>query len=147
MKKTKIKFEDIKAGDLLEVVVKEFGVKSVMTGIAFHLEVMETGVSRETVWWSTSEGGMIVNTDEDSEIWRVDVTPVKFEDVKQGDKISATSVRADGTEETVVGVADFFDDEEVWHTSWNSKIGVIICTKQLVDNGRQTIEILEREGE
>lgn len=73
MIRTKIKFEDIKAGDLLEVVVVEFGVKSVMTGIAFKREVMETGVSRESIWWATSEGGMIVNTDEESTIYRIDV--------------------------------------------------------------------------
>lgn len=74
MKKTRIAFEDIKAGDLLEVIVKEFGVKSVMTGIAFKLETMDSGKSRPTIWWATSEGGMIVNTDEESAIYRIDVT-------------------------------------------------------------------------
>lgn len=146
MKKTKIEFKDIKAGDLLEVVVKEFGVKSVMTGIAFHREFMETGVSRETVWWSTSEGGMIVNTDEDSEIWRIDVTKVKFEDVRIGDKIRVTSSRADA-DEVVTGVVHSLDEGEVWFTGWETEKGFILCTKQAVNEGRMVVEILEREGE
>lgn len=74
MKKTKIAFEDIKAGDLLEVVVLDAGVKSVLTGVAFKLEILWDGDERTHVYWATSEGGMIVNDEEGAVIHRVEVT-------------------------------------------------------------------------
>ena len=36
MKKTKIKYEDIKAGDLIQTVESAFGVKWELTGIAYE---------------------------------------------------------------------------------------------------------------
>lgn len=73
MKKTKIAFDDIKAGDLLEVVVVDNGVKSVITGIAFKLEILWDGDERTHVYWATSEGGMVVNSEEGADIYRIDV--------------------------------------------------------------------------
>lgn len=142
MKKTRIAFEDIKAGDLLEVVVKEFGVKSVMTGIAFKLERMDSGVSRETIWWATSEGGMIVNTDEDSAIYRIEVGLVKFEDIQKGDSIKVTSKTGNVT--TILeGVATAKVVEAI-SPYWVDEHGHILLFKMLVPETEQTIEILER---
>ncbi len=74
MKKTKIKYEDIKAGDLIEAVFVDFGVKNVLTGVAFEQDVLTTGGSPvQQTWWKTSEGGMIVTKEEKAEIYRIDV--------------------------------------------------------------------------
>lgn len=74
MNKTKIAFKDIKAGDLLKVVVVDAGVRSVLTGVAFKLEILWDGDERTHVYWATSEGGMIVNDEEGATIYRIDVT-------------------------------------------------------------------------
>lgn len=74
MKKTKLEsFEDIKAGDLLEVVLKEDGVLAVITGIAFEREELSISGREVQVWWKTSEGGMIVTNQEEADIFRIDV--------------------------------------------------------------------------
>ena len=141
MIKTKIKFEDIKAGDLLEVVLKEFGVKSVLTGIAYEKETMETGVSRDTIWWSTSEGGMIVNTDEESAIYRIDVTPVEFEDIRKGDKISVTTETENGFALVATGVAENHYKDVMGGESWRTADDQILIVNRWRD---AKIEILER---
>lgn len=66
MKKTKIAFEDIRAGDLLEVTIVDCGVKSVVTGIAFEMEIV--GSFEANHLWLTSEGGMIVAKSEESAV-------------------------------------------------------------------------------
>lgn len=73
MTKTKIAFEDIKAGDLIEVTFVDFGVKNVLTGIAFETDSLNQGGLTQT-WWKTSEGGMIVTKEENADIYRIDVT-------------------------------------------------------------------------
>lgn len=143
MKKTKIAFEDIKAGDLLEVVEEMHGVKTVETAIAFEKQEINHGFSD----WLTSQGGLIVSDATlTGAIYRIDVTPVKFEDVRIGDKIRVTSSRADA-DEVVTGVVHSLDEGEVWFTGWETEKGFILCTKQAVNEGRMVVEILEREGE
>lgn len=148
MIKTKIAFEDIRAGDLLEVVVKDFGVKSVLTGIAFKLERMDTGVSRESIWWATSEGGMIVNTDEDAAIYRIDVREVGFEDVRVGDFLEVTSQIGDHTERVLRGRAhEMHKADASWYDGWYTEDGTRICSRaeSTVTGKSQKIVILERK--
>lgn len=80
MKKTKIAFEDIKAGDLLEIVTSDCGVKIVATGIAFAQDVFDAGRGEPEVHWITSERGLVVAKSEGAAIYRIDVAEVKFED-------------------------------------------------------------------
>jgi len=143
MKKTKIKFEDIKAGDLLEVVVKEFGVRSVMTGVAFKMETMDSGKSRPSIWWATSEDGMLVNTDEDSAIYRIDVAVHTFEDVQAGDKLTVTTKTGNIT--TIVEDVALVRVNESVSPFWVGKDGHVVLYKHVYDSV-QTIDI-EREGE
>lgn len=74
MIKTKIAYEDIKAGDLIEVSFVDFGVKNVLTGIAFEQDTMSMGHGLTQTWWKSSEGGMIVTKEENADIYRIDVT-------------------------------------------------------------------------
>lgn len=147
MKKTKITFEDIKAGDLLEVVIKIDGVKSVITGIAFEQTGLQIGEHDVQVWWDTSEGGMIVNKHEESDIYRVDVSEVTFDDIRLGDRIRTTKRGADGRVETV---------EDTVHSLvggmnpfWLNVEGDIVLFKNLwlPEGASRVIEILKREGE
>lgn len=141
MNKTKLKFEDIKAGDLLEVVLVDNGVKSVLTGTAFKLEILWDGDERTHVYWATSEGGMIVNDEEGADIWRIDVMPVKFEDIREGDVLAVTTV-VDDVECIMHGTAHHFSKADGgWYDSWVTEHGQTLVYR---DYGNQTIEILER---
>lgn len=76
MKKTKIEFSDIQAGDLLETVYVAHGVKEVLTGIAFEKKERKTGF---TEWW-TSQGGTLIDTAvEYDAIYRIDVREASVE--------------------------------------------------------------------
>jgi len=69
MKKTKIEFKDIKAGDLIEAVAVINGIKYTGTGVAFEKSKTKQGDSE----WQTSEGGTITIEDDEDTIYRVDV--------------------------------------------------------------------------
>lgn len=141
MKKTKITFEDIKAGDLLEVVLVDNGVKSVLTGIAFNLDTLWEGDERVHRFWATSDGGMIIADEEvNAVIYRIDVVPVKFEDIKEGDLVRVTRTENDVVK-TIAGVASYRSD----HTSnnyWVTASGQVLVYRLQMPN--ETIEILER---
>lgn len=144
MKKTKIAFEDIKAGDLLEVVIKVDGVKSVITGIAFEQTGLQIGEHDVQVWWDTSEGGMIVNKHEESDIYRVDVAEVTFDDIRKGDLVRVTT-RVDDMDIISEGVADHLVATDAdWYAYWSTKSGHVLLHRGY---GDRTIEILKREGE
>lgn len=140
MKRTKIKFEDIKAGDLLEVVLVDNGVKSVLTGTAFKLEILWDGDERTHVYWATSEGGMVVNDEEGADIWRIDVTEVKFEDIREGDYIECSAKRGD-VERIIRGHATYFRRSDAsWYDGWETEHGDILIRRRSTDK----IVILER---
>lgn len=138
MKKTKIAFEDIKAGDLLEVVAVINGIKYTGTGIAFEKSKTKQGDSE----WQTSEGGTLTIEDDEDAIYRIDVTEVKFEDIKRGDRIKLTAVR--GTvERTITGVAwNFKLTDAAWYDSWETKEGDLLLRRGMEKDNK--IEILER---
>jgi len=71
MIKTKIAFEDIRAGDLIECVRRLDGVKSVHTGIAFEYD--EGFMAPSMSAWKTSEGGLLIVSDDSDAIYRIDV--------------------------------------------------------------------------
>lgn len=138
MKKTKIKYEDIKAGDLIEVVANEFGVKSVYTGIAFEKVVIHGG---EATSWDSSEGGTIVGSWEEGEtIYRIDVREVQFDDIKKGDKLRVTTKSGNVTT-TIEGMA-LAKIEESISPYWCDQDGHLLVFKHVHDS-EQVIEILE----
>ena len=65
--KTKIKFEDIKAGDLIEAVSTMYGVKYTQLGIAFE----KVKTTQGDYVWQTSQGGNITVEDDKDDIFRV----------------------------------------------------------------------------
>lgn len=139
MKKTKIAFEDIKAGDLLEVVLVDGGVKAVLTGIAFQKEEVNAGWQDAHVFWSTSEGSMVVaKHEEGATIYRVDVAEAKFADIREGDRIRVTR-KVGYTEQTITGVASYVTDG-LSNNYWLTIDGHMLVTR--LETG--TIEILER---
>lgn len=148
MKKTRIAFDDIKAGDMLEVVVVDGGAKQVITGIAYTLEEINAEWQDAHIFWSTSEGSLLAAKGEElATIYRIDVAEVKFEDIRKGDRIRVTTVnyagRVDIVEDTVetliTGMNSFW---------LNKGHNTVIFEKTYLDEGEsRTIEILEREGE
>lgn len=82
--KTKIHFDEIKPGDTIEVIEESDGVKTVETGIAHEHEgnwALGSGA------WYTEEGGLLIVEDNSQTIYRLDDGPVKFADLKVGDRI------------------------------------------------------------
>lgn len=138
MKKTKIKFEDIKAGDLIEATFVDFGVKNVLTGIAFELDQMSMGHGIVQTWWKTSDGGMIITKEESADIFRIDVTPAKFEDVQVGDKLTVTTKTGNVT--TIVEDVALVRVNESVSPFWTGADGHVILFKH-VHGSEQTIEI------
>jgi hypothetical protein len=67
-KKTKIKFEDIKDGDLIEAVNTMHGVKYTQLGIAFEKVQTPQGDYE----WRTSQGGSVTVEDDEDEIYRIE---------------------------------------------------------------------------
>lgn len=133
MKKTKIEFKDIKAGDMLEIVSTEYGVKAVMTGIAF--EKVGTKGNED---WQTAQGGLIAAGFSDEDIYRIDVTPVKFDDVQAGDKLTVTTKTGNVT--TIVEDVALTKVNESLSPFWVGKDGHVILFKHVYDSV-QTIEI------
>lgn len=144
MKKTKIAFEDIKAGDLLEVVVRDAGVKSVVTGVAFLKEAVTISPDGPEEMWLTSERGMVVAGGEDALIYRVDVAEVKFEDIQKGDRIRVTVESAAGRKTIVEDTVDARVDG--MNPFWlNSGPDTVVFERFYDGDGdKRTIEILER---
>lgn len=70
MKKTKITFEEIKAGDMILTEYTAHGVKSTAMGIAFEQYKTRSGFTE----WRTAQGGTITDdmVDEDA-IYRVEI--------------------------------------------------------------------------
>lgn len=141
MKKTKIKFEDIKAGDLLEIVDNIHGIKIVEAGVAFEKQTIMSGFTD----WLTSQGGLLISDSTfTGSLFRVDVSEVKFEDIQTGDRIRVTekigtTVRTD--EDTVVlktGGMNMY---------WLNSAGAVVLFELVAPDVERTIEILEREGE
>jgi hypothetical protein len=83
-KKTKIEFSEIKPGDEIEVVSEVYGVKNIGSGIAHEIDGDFTSGYGA---WYTEEGGVLVIEDDTQDIYRVDKTPVTFNDLKVGDLI------------------------------------------------------------
>lgn len=138
MKKTRIAFADIKAGDLIEVVIVDAGVKSIVTGIAFEKEDWKPNERLAQSWWKTSEGGMIVNDQEPAEIYHIDVTPVKFEDIRKGDLLEITTDMDDA--KVIVRGRAAYRSEGTSNDYWVTESGGPLVTR-LSD---VTVEILER---
>lgn len=141
MIKTKIKFEDIAAGDLLEVVVVDSGVKTVLTGIAFAERDWMPKSQPRRQWWETSEGGMIaVAGEEGGTIYRIDVREAKFEDIQWGDVIEVSGVRGDVERIFRGRVTDFKRSDASWYDSWATGDGSVLVRRR----DEYTIKILER---
>ncbi len=138
MIKTKIAFEDIKAGDLLEVVNKQYGVRSVFTGIAFELD--EDFPAPGSSMWKTSEGGFLVVTEDADVIYRIDVSEVSFEDIQWGDVIEVSAKRGD-VERIIRGKAvNFMRSDASWYDGWATEDGSVMIRRRNTDK----IEVLER---
>lgn len=133
MKKTRIKFEDIKAGDLIETSYTAHGVKEVLTGIVFEKKTTRSGFTE----WSTAQGGLLVDDVNEVAIYRIDVAEVSFQDVKVGDIIRVTyePIHGDMIEIVKTGVA-FTIVNGTWVTPAYEGL--------VSNNGRGKIEILER---
>lgn len=148
MKKTKIGFEDIKAGDFLEVVGKFAGVKSVNTGVAFEQDVTED----EEKVWQTSEGGNIVMQWDKDTIYRIDVTAeYTFDDIRVGDLVMVSFPPRGGMSDnweithSRTGIAyHLVDVDRGLYAYWITGDGQRLVGK---DDDRAKIEILERNGE
>ncbi len=126
--KTKIEFNEIQPGDLIEVVDESDGVKTVETGTAHEFDGdYISGYGS----WHTEEGGLLVIEDARQEIYRVDVKPIKFKDIKWGDFIVVTSLAGDTSQEITGRAVEFrpaaYDSK--WD-SWHSKSGALLCTRQ-----------------
>jgi TusA-related sulfurtransferase len=145
MKKTRIAFEDIKAGDLIEVVIVDGGAKSVVTGIAFKKEEINREWQDAHVFWSTSEGSMVAVKDEQlATIYRVDVTEDTFDDIRKGDLIRVTTTAGD-TKVSIEGRAHRLVEADAdWYDSWCSEQGYVLVHRKYRGS---TVEILERAGE
>lgn len=135
MKKTKINFEDIQAGDLIEVVGSYQGVKSVQTGIAFESDK----VDGETIWMTAQGGAVAMEWDRD-DIYRIDVREVQFDDIKKGDKLRVTTKSGNVTT-TIEGMA-LAKIEESISPYWCDQDGHLLVFKHVHDS-EQVIEILE----
>lgn len=136
MKKTKIEFADIKAGDLIETVDIVHGVKWVLSGIVF--EKFGLGGEQE---WRTSQGGNIVD-ESDTLIYRIDVAEVKFEDIRKGDKLRVTTVQG-GREVVVTDVADQLVGPD-FNRFWINEQALPIVYRMVYSDMECIIEILER---
>jgi hypothetical protein len=139
MKKTKIAFEDIKAGDLIEAVAVINGIKYTGTGIAFE----KTKTKQGDAEWQTSEGGTITIEDDEDAIYRIDVAEVKFEDIRKGDRVRVTT-KMGNTTSTIEGVAIVKVQGVVGY--WVDGEGHLLVVEQQAPDSQQAIEILERTG-
>ncbi len=138
--KTKIEFAEIEPGDLLEIVDESDGVKTVETGTAHEYD--GDYISGYGSWY-TEEGGLLVIEDDTQDIYRVDVKPIKFDDIQEGDFIRVTSLMGD-TNQVITGRA--VDFREAAHMSqwdsWHSNSGAQLCTRLSAVDVK--LEIMER---
>ena len=144
MIRTKIAYEDIKAGDLLEVVVVDNGLKTVLTGIAFEERDYMPKSAPHRKWWETSDGGMLAVDEEfgGGTIYRVDVSEVGFDDIQSGDLIEVSAVRGD-VERIIRGRAvDLVRSDSSWWDGWYTAKGALLTRRKFEDK----ITILEREA-
>lgn len=144
MKKTKIGFDEIKAGDLIEVVGKADGVKYVTTGIAFEFE--DDYISGYGAWFTSEVGLLAVDGDTD-EFYRIDVREVSFDDIRAGDRIRVITTFPNGRIETREDTVS--QRIEGMNPFWvNGEPDSVIFKRVYEGDGTtRTIEILEREGE
>lgn len=139
MIKTKIEFEDIAAGDLIQTADKVHGVKWELTGIAFELVDLGQG----DLEWRTSQGGALVDNVADEAIWRIDARVSNFEDIQEGDLIQVTSTLKD-TEVVITGRAHHLDTgDAAWYDGWKTEQGETLVRR--ITSTDEKIEILERE--
>lgn len=136
MKKTKIKYEDIKAGDLLQTVESAHGVKWELTGIAY--EKIEHG---EDSTWQTSQGGDLVGSLEDVAIYRLQVQSDSFDEIRSGDLIRVT--------ETLGNVTTITTGKAVVKTGgfnqyWVDGSGGVLVFERVHPEAERYIEIVER---
>jgi hypothetical protein len=138
-KKTKIEFSEIKPGDEIEVVSEVYGVKNIGSGIAHEIDGdFASGYGA----WYTEEGGVLVIEDDTQDIYRVDVKPIKFDDIKEGDFLTVTTSAGDSSQ-TITGRAVEFRPAahmSQWD-SWHTKKGALLCLR-LAENPVK-IEIME----
>lgn len=145
MKKTKIRYEDIKAGDLIEVVDKEHGVKMVYTGIVFE-KVHVFGFDE----WRTSQGGVVITSaEEDVSILRVDVSETKFEDIHEGDLVRVSFPPRGGmggnwemTHSRTAVAAALLDEDKGGLAAWVTRDFQHLISRS---DTHAVIEILERD--
>lgn len=136
MKKTKITFEDIKAGDLIQTLDNVHGVKWELTGIAYELADLGQGDAE----WRTSQGGALVDNVSEDAIYRIDVREVSFDDVRVGDLIEVSAVRGD-VERVIRGrAADFRASDGSWYDGWFTAEGNLLVRRKSSDK----IVVLER---
>lgn len=139
MKKTKINFEDIKAGDLIEVVNKSDGVKRVETGIAFTKQ--EDYMSGYAAWLTSEMGLLTLEGDINDSLSRIDVSDVRFDDIEKGDKIKVVEQIGNVTR-VVEGVATAKVNNTI-NPYWVDESNHLLAYKIPHPDGTQTIEILE----
>ena len=138
-KKTKITFSEIQPGDLIEVVDESDGVKSVLTGTAHEHE--GDWLSGYGAWY-TEDGGVLVVEDDRQDIYRVDVKPIKFKDIKWGDFLTVTTLAGDSIQSVTGRAVEFkYDDANPQWDSWHTKSGALLCTRQ--SHSTVKIEIME----
>lgn len=137
--KTKITFEEIKPGDQLEIVDETDGVRSVESGTAHEYD--GDYISGFGSWY-TSDGGLLVIEDDRQDIFRVDVKPIKFKDIKWGDFITVTTVAGDSNQSVSGRAVEFkYDGLNSQWDSWHTEKGALLCTRQ--SHSPVKIEILE----
>lgn len=136
--KTKITFKEIQPGDLIEVVGEADGVKAVESGIAHEYDA---DTDRFGAWF-TEEGGLLVIEDARQEIYRVDVKPIKFKDIKHGDFIKVTTVAGDSNQSVSGRAVEFqYDGVNSLWDSWHTAKGALLCTRQ--SHSPVKIEVME----
>lgn len=124
--KTKISFAEIKPGDLIEVVDETDGVKTVQTGAAHEYD----GDTDRFGAWFTEENGLLVIEDASQDIYRVDVKQIKFEDIKEGDFLTVTTVAEDSNQSVSGRAVEFRPAAHMsqWD-SWHTKKGALLCQR------------------
>lgn len=141
MIKTKIKFADIKAGDLIEVVDSIHGVKTVDTGVAFEKQEIEHGFTD----WLTSQGGLLVSDSTlTGTVYRLTLGEVFFGDIQAGDRVRV-SEKVEGRVESVEDTAHFHVG--AMNGYWLNPSGAVVLFEHTAPDVERTIEILERSGE
>lgn len=137
--KTKIEFDEIQPGDQLEIVDETDGVRSVESGIAHEYD--GDYISGFGSWY-TEEGGLLVIEDDRQDIYRVDVKPIAFEDIKEGDFLTVTTLAGDSTQKITGRAVEFRPAAHMtqWD-SWHTAKGALLCHR--LSENTVKIEIME----